>query len=433
MPIPWLRRVLRGDFARHGLLLFFATAMVNACNYLFHFVASRRLGPSAYGDLYALIAALGLLGVLSTAVTTVIVRLTAEFEAAGDRPLIASLLRGARGWSLAVAAAMALSALVLRSRVSVFLNLAHSETMFPWIVVLTGTVIVPPLRAVLQGLQDFRAFAISTSTEAVGKVVFGTLGIALGFGTIGALGGQALGIVAAWIYTELRLRGSVGASARRPLHFSTKRFIAVSGGVLGSTLATTALLSVDALLAKHYLSPADAGVYSAVSLSGKVLMFLVGFVPMVLLPKATHATMRGEPVMPFLLAGAGTSVSLAAVTLAIYAVAPTQVLHVMVGPAYEAAAPLLLPYGVAMALLALTNTLVAFKIAVHRFEFLPPLLLSAVAEAVGIVLHHAHIGEIVSVLIVAQAVALAVCLIPWNARGGHPYRRAVTEPTGEAV
>jgi O-antigen/teichoic acid export membrane protein len=254
--------------------------------------------------------------------------------------------------------------------------------------------------------------------------------VLLGFGTTGALAGQALGMLLAWGYTEARLRGHLMGVVARPLSLSRSRLVAVTLGAVGSTLATTALLSVDALLAKHYLGPGEAGVYSAVSLAGKVLMFAVGFVPMILLPKATHAAMRGEPVLPFLIGGSAMSLALTAVALGAYALIPGTVVHVMVGSAYDAAAPLLLPYGFAMALLATTNIVVAYKIAVHRFEFVVPLLLCAGAEAVGIVLHHGTIAEIVTVLIGAQALGLVISLLPWNVRRTAPYPTPPAEATG---
>ena len=53
-----LRRLVRGDFARHGLLVFASSMLVNIFNFVFHFTISRRLGVAEYGDLYALFSTL---------------------------------------------------------------------------------------------------------------------------------------------------------------------------------------------------------------------------------------------------------------------------------------------------------------------------------------------------------------------------------------
>ena len=58
-----LGRFVRGDFVRHGLLVFASSMLVNFFNYGFHFVVSRKLGVVDYGDLFALFAALGLMTV----------------------------------------------------------------------------------------------------------------------------------------------------------------------------------------------------------------------------------------------------------------------------------------------------------------------------------------------------------------------------------
>jgi O-antigen/teichoic acid export membrane protein len=411
-----ISRLLRGDFVRHGLLVFFASFVVNACNYAFHFVASRRLGPTSYGDLYALITVLAFLGVVSASATTVIVRLTAELASVGDIGMIGSLLALTRRWSFLVAAGFAGLAIAAGGPIAGFLHLQDSKLVLPWAVVLAGSVVIPPLRAVMQGLQNFRTFAISTSIEATGKVAFGVTAVMVGFGTAGALGGQALGIVCAWIYSDITLRRQTHDVPRGSLHLDGRRLMAVTSGVVGSTLATTALLSIDALAAKHYLAPSAAGIYSAVSLAGKVLMFAVGFVPLVLLPKATAAAMRREPVLPTLIQGAAISIAMASIVLVFYAIAPTTILAVMVGRKYDAAAPFLLAYGFAMALLALTNTIVAFKIAIHRFEFVIPLLVTAAGEVIAIGFHHDDINAIVQVLLAAQIIAIVVCAVPWPSR-----------------
>jgi O-antigen/teichoic acid export membrane protein len=344
------------------------------------------------------------------------VRLTAELASVADDAAIRSLVASARRWSLVVAVVLAGLAVATAVPAASFLHLQNSKLMLPWAVVLMGSIALPPLRAVMQGLQDFRHFAISASIEAGGKVVFGVTAVMLGFGTAGALAGQALGSAFAWVYSDVILRRRTRNAPRQPLRLDGRRLIAVSVGVVGSTLATTALLSIDALAAKHYLTPSAAGIYSAASLAGKVLMFAVGFVPLVLLPKATHAAMRGQPVLGTLIQGATVSAGMAAIILVAYAVAPSIVLDVMVGRNYGAAAPFLLPYGLAMSLLAMTNTVVAFKIAIHRFEFVVPLLMTAGAEVLALAFHHDDIGAIVQVLLGAQVVAIIVCAVPWPSR-----------------
>ena len=69
------------------------------------------------------------------------------------------------------------------------------------------------------------------------------------------------------------------------------RRIAVSGvGSAAITLAGALIGSADVILVKHFFDPDQAGIYSAASLAGKVLLYFVGFVPTVLFRRRPNGT-----------------------------------------------------------------------------------------------------------------------------------------------
>src|SRR5580700_9510597 len=79
-----LRRVLRSDFVRHGLIVFASSTLVNLFNYIFHFFMSRRLGVVDYGALASIFAGLVIVSVPAAILTMVVVRYAAEFKALSD-------------------------------------------------------------------------------------------------------------------------------------------------------------------------------------------------------------------------------------------------------------------------------------------------------------------------------------------------------------
>jgi hypothetical protein len=87
------------------------------------------------------------------------------------------------------------------------------------------------------------------------------------------------------------------------------------------------------------------------------------------------------------------------------------VLHALVGHAFDAAAPLLVTYGTAMVLLALTNALTFYGIATHRLAFTVPLLVCTLGTLAAIALIHTTLGTVVEIMVVGNAVAaLAVAI-----------------------
>ena len=80
--------------------------------------------------------------------------------------------------------------------------------------------------------------------------------------------------------------------------------------------------------------------------------------------------------------------ALAACGLFVFRYFGLTVLHALVGHAFDASAPLLVTYGLAMVLLALTNALTSYGIATHRLAFTVPLLISTLGTLAAIVVVH---------------------------------------------
>jgi hypothetical protein len=162
---------------------------------------------------------------------------------------------------------------------------------------------------------------------------------------------------------------------------------------------------------KHFFNPHAAGLYAAASLGGKVLLYMVGFIPTVLLPQAADRHARGAQTREVLL---GSLLMFAVVTLfglAVFRYFGIDVLHALVGRAFDAAAPLLVTYGSAMVLLALTNALACYGIATHRLAFTVPLLISTFGTLAAIVAIHPSLHTVVEIMVVGNAVAtLAVAV-----------------------
>jgi hypothetical protein len=124
------------------------------------------------------------------------------------------------------------------------------------------------------------------------------------------------------------------------------------------------------------------------------------------LPRAARSAARGERAMPILVQALGAIALFAGAGLAFYALFPRFVVTTLAGNAFAPAADFVFSYGIATTLLAFVNTVVLYKIAVHRFDFIVPLALVALGELVAILLHHDTTHQVIAVLIVGNALAL---------------------------
>jgi len=392
-------------FGRDGALVFGSAMAANAGAYALHFVASRRLGAVEYGDLYALITAITLLSILTTSATLMVAKTSAGLTAAEHRPQLAAFVRWVMTRAVAVGAIVTAASLAGAGFIAHFLHVSNGSEVAAWAFVLGASVLVPALAGILQGVQDFAAFAYVTIVGGVGRGVLGIAAVLLGFGATGVLIANVAALVIAAGFAAVALRRDIaveGARFRPNAHFRWG-----SAGVIVATMCTTALATLDVLLAKHFLSPYDAGIYSVVALCGKMLLFAAGFIPTLLVPKVAAALAAGRPGHHYLLDALAVTFLACFAGLTAFAIAPALIVRTLAGAAYLAAAPNLLEYGIAMTFLAATNVLISYKIAAHRFAFVAPLAVVVLLEVGTIWLWHRDIHQILTILIISNAAAIA--------------------------
>jgi O-antigen/teichoic acid export membrane protein len=210
----------------------------------------------------------------------------------------------------------------------------------------------------------------------------------------------------------VRVVRSYAGAAGTPLRIDLGRLFVTSRGVALCTFALTSMSFADVLLVKHFFNPHIAGLYGAISLVGKVLLFVVGFVPTVVLPKATARATSGQPVLPILLQAFGATLGISTVGLVVIALAPHLVIRVMAGAAFADAAPYVFPYAVAMTLLAALTLVTTYRIGLARFGFVPWLVTVAAAEILAIQFFNGgRLEQVIRILLMGHTVALAGCLI----------------------
>ncbi len=426
---PSLAFLGRSDFLRDSAIVFGSTTVVNVVSYAIHFILSRKLGVIDYGAFASLISLLGIVGIPASIVTMIVVKFVAEFNAVGDRAKIGALAHRLLWPSLLAGVGAVAIGVLLRVPIAQYFRLSDSTDVLAAAMVLSFALVLPILRGILQGTQDFKRLAISTVLEAVAKVGL-AVGLAYwGFGVPGVFAGYLIAglLSVAYTYAAARRHWSNEIAA---LMIDARRLLQTTGAVILGTSAVAIMGFVDVPLIKHFFEPQAAGIYSAVSVCGKMLFFLVGFVPVLVLPKAAHRSAQGAASSGVLVQGIALMLAFGAVGLAVFYVVPNAVVRLTYGAAFVPAAPYIFTYGVAMTLLATTNVVMTYRIGLHRYGFVLPLIAIAIIEPVGLSIFHATLWSAIHVLLACNFIALVSCLIGVPLRA---VRQAPLRPASERM
>jgi O-antigen/teichoic acid export membrane protein len=404
-----------------------ATLASSALSVVYTFAAARLLAPREYGELVALLSAVGLMGAPAGAVQMVAARSMARAGAAGSVPAF----RAAAG-SLLKAMALATAALaglivLLAPWLAAFLRL---ETAAPvlWLAPLAAAVAVgPALRGLVQGACRFGTLGLLMTNDVLFKVALGIGLIAAGFGSSGALAAMAAGVwsglaLAAWAMREffqLRRTAAASADVAEMARFSLPA-LSLTGGLI-------ALATLDTIVARHFLAAEEAGAYAAAAIVGRSLFWVSTAVASVVLPLAARYVRAGgaDTARALLWPALGLTGAAAGVGVAVFHLAPDLLMRLLFGEQYAAGAALLPLYGWAALLLAIANVAVNYLMGRGRSLAALPIALALATFAILTVLYHATGRDIVRAL-TAAGVAFLVGLAPLVRAELRPGRAAAS-------
>lgn len=399
-----ISRVIRSEFLRHGALIFGATMSLNVASYAFHFLMARWLGPGFYGSLISLLAITAVISIPASIVSMIVVKYVAEFHALKEPGKIAALARFAVSRLAVLAFAIVVAALFFGRTVAGFVHVREPSILL-CAVIAAASIVLPALRAIVQGEQRFGCVALSYLTEGAGRFLGGATFVYLGFGVRGALLGYLIGALASLAYTASRisLRSSGYDDA---LRLDMRRMMQAFAAVALAIVALQVVMAVDVIAVRHFFSSQTAGLYGGMALAGKMLLFAVTFIPTIVLPKGAAAAARGDDALPLLLKAVAVTALVCGAVLAVVALAPALVLRLVAGTAYVAEARYLLLYASGIALLAFASVIANFEISLHRFRFIVPCALACAADVSALFVFHHDIGQFVLVFTLGNALVL---------------------------
>ena len=447
---------VRGDgSARHGTanlkrmasgttLVLGGVLVWQASNFLFNAVGAHVLGPGRYGVLAASMALLSFATPLLTAVQSVASREATSLAANKHLGKVEAMLCH-YGLRVTVGALLLGGITAATSSwISRLFNLGS-----PWLVVIIGAtvpcyVVGHLLGGLLQGVERFGRFALESVVEGTTKAILGILAMGLlwhspasGLGaviassivglatylllTVPLLYRNTLSVTGNNKFTErARDRGThrqghgfngdtLSAFSRdRGIHRRDPR-----GENLGvarysvTALATYGLLALlfssDTLIAKHYLSNHQAGLYAGASLAGKISYFAASSLFVVTFPLFSRHHDQGIEGRKWIFAASGLVFAITAAIVAFFALEPAWVIGPLLGERYRAVEGYIPWIAAVFGLYALGYLVSTYLLARARKGIIVVLAAAVIVQFAGFFAFHSTITSIIKVSAIAFA------------------------------
>jgi O-antigen/teichoic acid export membrane protein len=410
---------LRRELGRTGLLVA-GTGLASLLGVLYVVLAGRALGPARAADFYAGLFLVFVALTLSSPLMNALTHFAAVSAARGERRRISGLRRSALR-ALGVAGAIAALLLLLGWRPLVALGRFEAPAalataaLAAWLAALASVD-----RAILRGLQRFGGYCAHLVLESGVRLGIGLLLLAGAPGAAAALAPYALAALASVALGRALLAGDAAAPAGAAQAGGGEaergelgRFVLP---MLALALADAGYQNFHVLFAKSAFEPASAGAYGAAAALARAFGALVTPFVIFALPALTAEHAGGRPTRALLGRTLGRVLALAAAPLAIVALRPHEVVRLVFGPDFAAAAPLLLPLSLATLVGFLSILVLQEFAALRRFGIAAFYLAGFGVEVACLVRWHATPMQVAGVALAAQGVVWVALLAAWLAR-----------------
>ena len=394
-----VRRVLRSPLIRNGSFGFVvALGAVSASNFLFHAVISRIIGPANYGILGSILNLLLVLSVPLGALQVAVTQATVEWEEKGTTGdgLRRLVMRVGLAGLLATVAVDLVSPWIAG-----YLHISGTESIYA----LSAWIVPAVLGAVFQGvLMGRRRFGPVAVANVVGgglvRIVVGVMLVLLGLGVVGAVAASAVSQLVVMLLlvpaSPLRRSGDCKGGRAKSIGVGESiRTVLALGGYW-------VLISMDTVMARHYLPAKSAGLYASAATLGRIALFLPGAIALIALPRFAKGRGLSQEARDTLRWSVPATVGLSSLAAVIIGLFPALLAQILFGGAFVDAAPAVRILGMEAAALGLVGLLVYYLLARRSLLAFAPWL-GAIAAALLVFRYHASTTSIAWVMFLCSA------------------------------
>jgi O-antigen/teichoic acid export membrane protein len=408
----------KGKVFTGGVVMLAGSVLVSLANFGYNIGIAHLLGPEDFSQAAAAVTLLMLASCINLACQLVTAKLIAKTRVPAERAAAYQLLMR-RAWLVG----FGLSAIfVAASRwIASYLRMPS-----PLLVVLLGLgmLFYIPLgvrRGGMQGTCQFLRLSLNLAAEAFVKLIAAMILVAGGTGVMGAVAAISFSVFAAFLLP----------AGDRELRQTPARY--QPGSLLEGIQAITFFVgqviisNIDILMVKHYFAPAEAGIYAAVALVGRVLYFATWSVTSAMFPisaaSAAENDSRGVLVIPLLFV-----VALSSVFVVFLASFPGLVIHTLFGNDFHRAGvgveQLLAMNAVATAVYAVCVVLITYEMSrkIANTGWLQ--LVVSLLIVVCVSFFHDSLMQVIVVQQVLRALLLLAVSMPFFRSAPNPGREA---------
>jgi O-antigen/teichoic acid export membrane protein len=367
----------------------------------------RSLGPENYGTIVAVISLYGLLSIFLSTTNTVVVKYSSESDISSNSEKISYLYHKFLNLALYFGVIIIIILAICSQKLSLFLNMDAKYIILLGVFLAAG-MFASITRGILQGVKQFGNYSINIFLEALIKIIVFVIFFLVGLKTIGAVYSLIIASILAYFLSLIPLKKILGINQTK---FKLESIKSIFSSTFFALLFVSILNFVDVILVKHFFSAHDAGIYSALSNIGKIIVYITFPITIVMFPMISEAHSLNKRHFPLLFQTVILTISISFLVLAAYYLFPTFIATILYGKEYLEITPYLFLYGFNMFLLSLITVFVYYFLSIKKSLFLIFFIIGSALELLLISYYHTNISTIIMDLTISFSVILILLIL----------------------
>lgn len=356
----------------------------NVLRYFFHLILLKLLTPPEYGEFLSYLSLIYLLSIPMGTIATLITKFVSEFEGKGDKVstnlFFHYLLKTISPLTLVLGAML----IVLSTPLALIFK--ASNVAF---IVLGISMLISLLQTIIGSyLLAFQKFIFQTAVGFINiflTIILSIIFVKIGLSATGVVIGQLLAGVISTLIIFLNIKKAVYPKlvTKKSPTFSLRGY---TGYSFVYSLGTMSLIATDILTVRFFLDPHLSGIYSSLSILGRMILFALTPLIGIVLPIASHRHAVTGSAKSVLIKIGTVMLTFGILGAGVFSLFPSLIIRVLSGPSYLDAVPYLSIYAFTMVFFAISQLLLSYSLAIGRPKANLLLLVATISQPILIYL-----------------------------------------------
>lgn len=404
-----LRRAFAVPVLRYNGIFFLSTAVMGFANYLLGTTAARRFAPGNYSQLGIMLNLIAALSPISGAIGGAIIRRASMNRTRDNVAETDAIQRTLNGYLLLLHLMLLVAVLVAHGAVMRYLHLTATAPLYLVAVTSLFAFMFGLLQGILQERGTYGRLSLILLGESVFRCIAGVAAIFLGFGVTGVVFIYA--ISAALVIVVLPRPRSLWTGERAPWRI-TRPILRDVGQLALANFCVAALVNLDVILCRHYLTPVSADRYVALAALAKVFLYATGSISSIAFAEVIKSIHRGQSNNRLLMVSLGLIIGLGMLFVAFCAVTGPILMALAFGGAFRPSGSLLWITAISAFAISVINLEVAYYNAHGWLWYLPLLILGSIATVIALPLADTRLEWYTAIYAIGTVALALVLFVP---------------------